>query len=81
MVNNPYQKHLILSLLFLLGLSTLPCVAHEVGELKRAEDAFVAKHYAEAEQILKRLAEDGSPRAARILGNVYMTGRGVPAKL
>jgi hypothetical protein len=76
-ITNCDYKTLFLSLVSVLVLSVTPSLAHEVGQLRKVEDAFNTKRYAEAETMLKRLA-DSNPRAAWILGDLYMGGRGVP---
>jgi uncharacterized protein len=54
-----------------------PALAHEVDQLKEAQDAVAARRYAAGLKILRRLADDDNPRATWMLGGLYATGRGV----
>jgi TPR repeat protein len=57
------RSGLAFSLVLVLGLCMAPSLAHEVGQLKKVEDALTAKRYAQAEKMLKPLADGGNPRA------------------
>lgn len=65
------------TLLMFLGLGFTSAFAAETGEIRMAEEAFAAKRYTEGERILLRAARRGNLKAARILGNCYLRGRGV----
>lgn len=69
---------LSLSLMLVLGLCISRTFANEVGQLKQAEDALTAERYADAEKMLKPLADRGSAKAAWLLGDLYQSGRGIP---
>ncbi len=78
MASNFYHKHVKLSLLLVLWICTSPSLADDLGQLKKVEAALTARQYAEAEKMLKPLADGGNGRAAYLLGDLYMNGSGVP---
>jgi TPR repeat protein len=80
MAGRIYQRCVSLALpfAFVPALWITPSLAHEFGQLRQAENAITAHRYAEAQKILKPLADAGDPRAEWLLGDLYLNGRGVP---
>src|SRR4051794_2971029 len=75
------MRRLALSRGTLLSLTAaIACAAQSAmaGPLSDGAVAYAQGHYAEALQILRPLAEDGSPDAQMILGVMYQQGQGVP---
>lgn len=66
---------LVIALTF--GFCALPAFADEAKELVKAKNFIDFKYYAEAERILKPLADGGNAKAAGMLGNLYLRAPGV----